>query len=256
MQTYGAQIRSVDPWAIFYLSQFGLRGDRCVRGGQPVLFPQFAEFGPIKKHGFARDMPWCICEDTQIKDLHRIKCSTEISELDFPEWSYGAVLILSVELRPGIISQKLSIKNTGKKSFSWSGGLHPYFLITNFSDAKLDGLEGEYYFDRYAPIAKHVQKTPLVWNDGVCEKLYDQSPPLSLWTGSNHLTLQTKGFDQWMVWNPGLEGAKRINDLPNEDWNKFVCIEPVCVDRPVFLEPGEVFEGAFEIGFFPNEFHS
>ena len=51
------------------------------------------------------------------------------------------------------------------------------------------------------------------------------------------------GFDQWMVWNPGASGAQALSDLPNEDWQKFVCIEPVRVDRPCVLQPGEVFEG-------------
>jgi D-hexose-6-phosphate mutarotase len=36
-----------------------------------------------------------------------------------------------------------------------------------------------------------------------------------------------------MMWNPGKEGAKNINDLLDEDWNKFLCIESVVKDLPV-----------------------
>lgn len=249
IQAHGAQIRKLEPWSIFYLSPLGRQPDRCVRGGQPVLFPQFAESGPLKKHGFVRDLVWRICEDTQSEEQHSVVYATEVSAKDFPEWPYEAALILSVEARPGCISQKLNIKNTGNATFSWTGGLHPYFLIGNYREASLDGLEGVRYFDRYAPGVQYIQSGPVVWNEAPCEKLFDRAPELKLWTGTNCLTLQTEGFDQWMVWNPGLDGAKSITDLPDEDWNKFVCIEPVCVDRPVSLRQGEVFQGAFEIGF-------
>jgi glucose-6-phosphate 1-epimerase len=254
IQSHGAQIKYVDPWPIFYLSPIELPQELLVRGGQHILFPQFSQSGPLKKHGFVRDLKWRICEDTQINNLHRVVCSTEISEGDFLQWPYGACLILSIELRLGIMSQKLEIKNTGNKTFSWTGGLHPYFYISNFADARLDGLDSVNYFDRYAPNVQHVQCGPLGWNERACEKLFNRSLTLKLWTGSNHLTLQAKGFDQWMVWNPGLEGAKNIVDIPHEDWKKFICIEPVCVSRPVYLRPGEFFEGVFEINFDPKNF--
>jgi glucose-6-phosphate 1-epimerase len=70
---------------------------------------------------------------------------------------------------------------------------------------------------------------------------------LSLETPIHTLKLSMKGFDQWMVWNPGVTGASALKDLPNEDWRQFVCIEPVCVSRPRLLQPGEFFEGGLHI---------
>ncbi len=37
-------------------SQF--RAGAPIRGGVPVVFPQFASLGPLPQHGFARVMPW------------------------------------------------------------------------------------------------------------------------------------------------------------------------------------------------------
>jgi glucose-6-phosphate 1-epimerase len=49
-----------------------------------------------------------------------------------------------------------------------------------------------------------------------------------------------------MIWNPGEEGAKAIQDLPNDDWTKFICIEPI-ISKPKILEPGELFIGELQI---------
>lgn len=42
-----------------------------------------------------------------------------------------------------------------------------------------------------------------------------------------------------MVWNPGRAGASKISDLPDEDWDKFICIEPIVLAKPILLEPGK-----------------
>src|SRR6516225_9990491 len=37
----------------------------AIRGGVPVIFPQFAGEGPLPKHGFARSLPWALASVTQ-----------------------------------------------------------------------------------------------------------------------------------------------------------------------------------------------
>ena len=56
---YGAQVTSavVGGREILYLSSHSIQSGP-ERGGTPVLFPQFASNGPIKKHGFARQLAW------------------------------------------------------------------------------------------------------------------------------------------------------------------------------------------------------
>jgi len=54
-----------------------------------------------------------------------------------------------------------------------------------------------------------------------------------------------------MIWNPGEEGTKSINDLPNDEWSKFICIEPIII-KPKILEPGELYIGELQITLIKN----
>jgi len=248
-QTFGAQVIQLDPASIFYVSEIDQNEGRCWRGGQPVIFPQFADRGPIKKHGFARDVFWNLVAEEIAPRRHRLILSVNINKCDFSDWPYEVNLILDVEYTSNLVSQSFEVRNTGREVISWTGGLHPYFSVIDITSASVKGLIGISYKDRYGSGEKVFGEEAMLFDKQPCEKLFNKSPDLQLQTGSRLISLKTSGFDQWMVWNPGQDGAKEISDLPDEDWKKFVCIEPVCVDRPVVLKPGEVFNGMFQIGF-------
>ena len=42
-----------------------------------------------------------------------------------------------------------------------------------------------------------------------------------------------------MIWNPSKDGAKKLEDLPDEDWSKFLSIKPVVISNPIVLKPHE-----------------
>src|SRR5205823_1519128 len=43
---------------LFLSTRSEFSSGRAIRGGVPVIFPQFASEGPLPKHGFARNLPW------------------------------------------------------------------------------------------------------------------------------------------------------------------------------------------------------
>lgn len=248
-QKRGGQVIQFFPASIFYESPLCFCQSVALRGGQPVLFPQFADRGALKKHGFARDVAWELVSDVREFTRHRVILMREFVAGEFVNWPHEARLALDIECSSDIVKQTLIVENIGKNSFTWTGGVHPYFAVHDLMTAKLYGLMGASYTDRYAPERPLSGEDVLRWSEAPCEKLFNVAPGLILDTGSCKIKLETSGFDQWMVWNPGKEGAKALEDLPDADWNKFVCVEPVCVDRPVLLKPGEKFVGKFNISF-------
>lgn len=228
---------------LFYQSLVPSGLGRSSRGGVPVIFPQFADHGLLRKHGFARDLQWTTTLQQQTALHHRIHNLLEVTSADLPEWAHSVRLELKTSLSAGKFNQSLEIINTGNTSFSWTGGLHPYFLINDLLKIRLIGLEGARYKDRYSHGESFWCENQTQWTEAPCEILFEKSPNLKLHTGLKTLWISTSGFSQWMIWNPGLVASRILPDMEDDDWRRFICIEPVCVDNPIKLNPGESFLG-------------
>jgi glucose-6-phosphate 1-epimerase len=246
----GAQIlqaRFADGFEPFYCSPLTAQFQSPARGGVPVLFPQFAEYGPLIKHGFARTLDWTLLEHGADATRERLHEVLEIAQGDHPGWPHAARLELEVLALAQRLEFTFTVLNTGTSEFSFTGGLHPYFAVDDLLAAQVMGLQGLDVSDRYQPEFKRQDAPVLQFTDAVIERLVDGCPAVKLVCGGRTLTLTATGFDQWMVWNPGREGAVALKDLPDEDWRKFICIEPVRVSRPVVLRAGEKFVGSFAV---------
>jgi glucose-6-phosphate 1-epimerase len=252
--TLGAQVLEATATAVgnlFYRSALNVLPGKIPRGGVPVIFPQFAEYGDLGKHGFARNMQWQnTLADSQDKGsaLGRTRHTLTINDWDISLWPYHAQIILDTELTSEHFEQTLTVINLGNQEFSWTGGLHPYFFTMDIRSCTLTGLSGVGYHDRYSDQPRLKGSHQLVWCEAPCEKLFAEAPPLQLQANGRILDLSCTGFDQWMIWNPGKEGGRELDDMADDDWQRFVCIEPVCVERPVRLPPGETFTGSLRLG--------
>jgi D-hexose-6-phosphate mutarotase len=67
----GAQVlsASISDHELLYFSPLS-QVNRPARGGVPVIFPQFAEHGPLIKHGFARNLLWNFVDERCLPDSY------------------------------------------------------------------------------------------------------------------------------------------------------------------------------------------
>lgn len=117
----GAQLlgaRSIGGQQLLYRSPYDAEQGKPVRGGMPVLFPQFANLGPLTKHGFARNRPWQLMDERLGKDASSITYLLDINADKDSNWSYQARLQLQVDLRRHDMAMRLTVENTGNQSFS------------------------------------------------------------------------------------------------------------------------------------------
>lgn len=249
-QSLGAQTLTIgvdNASTLLFLSPLSTDSPTPARGGVPVLFPQFADNGPLSKHGFARNLPWVLIHEAATSKEHVVNYELSIHPHTHPQWPHHAHLRLTTVVSAQAARWVLEVTNTGDTTFEWTGGLHPYWYTPDMTLANLHDLQGVAAQDRYMPKV-HLQSEPVLhWNGQAFERLYDTSSPVELDTGEHRLRLSMTGFDQWMVWNPGIDGARQMADLPDDDWRRFVCVEPVVVSRPVAMRPEEAFLGTLSV---------
>ncbi len=212
--------------------------DNPIRGGIPLMFPQFGDSGPLRKHGFVRDLQWNLVNETEDADSKNLSYLLDIKATDFPEWPFDASLKFDICLSLQMLSIGLSVQNTGAQAFTFTGGFHPYFAISSRKDIQVNGLDGLPFRDSFPGDNAYELNA-----DGLVERQYMGNAEIRFYNGSNWLKITASGFDSWMVWNPGRAGASKISDLPDEDWDRFICIEPIVLAEPKTLLPGNAFKG-------------
>ena len=52
-----------------------------------------------------------------------------------------------------------------------------------------------------------------------------------------------------VVWNPW---EKKVSDLGVEDYKRFVAVEPVAVEKPIKLKPGQEWKGVLQVSVVPS----
>ena len=228
---------------ILYLSPLvSLYPDNPIRGGIPLMFPQFGDSGPLRKHGFVRDLQWTLVDDNEDALGKVISYVLDIKATDSPDWPFDASLQMDAQIGLDFFTIALSIVNKGDQAFTFTGGFHPYFAISSRKDIQVNGMEALPFRDSFPGNDAYVLNA-----DGLVERQYMGNAEIQFYNGSNWLKITSSGFDSWMVWNPGRDGATKISDLPDEDWDKFMCIEPIVLSKPIFLEPGKTFNAQLTV---------
>ena len=245
---HGAQVlswRPADGRERLFLSERAVfDGHAAIRGGIPVIFPQFGERGALPKHGFARTSAWHF---TGIEGNEAVFALA--GDGGDPAWPHPFRACLRIALAATTLTVVLEIANTGDAPFAFTAALHTYLRVDDIAHAAIEGLQGCDFEDSANGGTLHRQHDYEVAFNGETDRIYnDVVAPLALVDGAHRLDIEQDGFGDAIVWNPGDHLAARIGDLAPGDWSRFVCIEAGQVLQPVVLEAGEVWRGSQKLG--------
>src|SRR5512144_1310114 len=116
----------------------------AVRGGVPVIFPQFADRGPLPKHGLARDRAWEIDTGSVGAPVARIAARLRDDAATRAIWPHRFTLTLVAEAAGRDLTLTLTVRNDaplGGDPFTLTAALHAYFAV-HADAAYLTGLAG------------------------------------------------------------------------------------------------------------------
>lgn len=212
----------------------------AIRGGVPVIFPQFAGEGPLPKHGFARTMRWSR-QGADGLGQNSATASLVLRDNDHSRalWPQAFSALLEVRVSGDALEIRFSVRNTGEKAFQFTTALHTYLRVDDLAEVDLLGLQGLRYRDSAAGGVERREEGSALRFDGEVDRIYFDAPPrLLLRDGQRALEVRQRGFADTVVWNPGAAKAAALADLPPGDYRRFVCVEAACVGTPIQLAPG------------------
>jgi glucose-6-phosphate 1-epimerase len=227
-------------------------GSTAIRGGVPICFPQFNQRGNLPKHGFVRNLPW-----------HWIEISANAPEQVFELqandttrgiWPFNFRTLLTVDLQVHQLKMTLRVENLGEKTMTFTGALHSYLAVSAIDQVNLLGQARQPEWD--AVQDTHQTCSGQLHFNSEFDRVYDvtsiepaqnqsvqAAPAWLLQDGSQSLKIsQSAAWGQSVVWNPGALKAAQLNDMPDGDYQKMLCVEAACVNQPIEVPPHQAWE--------------
>uniref|UniRef100_M8CE96 glucose-6-phosphate 1-epimerase n=1 Tax=Aegilops tauschii TaxID=37682 RepID=M8CE96_AEGTA len=230
---HGEELLFVSNKAIF-------KPPKAIRGGIPICFPQFSNFGQLEAHGFARNKIWSVDTDpppfpVPISSRAYIDLILKPTDEDLKIWPHSFEYRLRVALGPGgdlMLTSRIRNTNADGKPFSFTFAYHTYFSISDISEIRVEGLETLDYLDNLQDRARFTE----------------QGDAIVFESESFFLVI--------VVWNPWDKKAKAMADFGDDEYKRMVCVEAAAIEKAITLKPGEEWTGKLELSAVPSSYYS
>jgi len=229
---------------LFLSERSEFRAGSAIRGGIPVIFPQFAAEGPLPRHGFARTSEWTL--DSVSSD--RGDAVATLSLRDTPEtraiWNHAFLATLGVRVGGDQLAVTLTVENRGRTPLAFTAALHSYLRVYDAHDATIVGLRGTRHRESGAPGTLVREPGNALRVDGEVDRVYVSVPrTLTLWEPERSLEIGFDGFPDAVIWNPGADKAAALADMEAGGERRMLCVEAAAVQQPVTVAAGARWSG-------------
>ncbi|RRQ24051.1 D-hexose-6-phosphate mutarotase [Guyparkeria sp. SCN-R1] len=243
---FGATVldyRDSDGNEVLWLSPSSrLDGSRPVRGGIPVCWPWFGAHpsdSSLGAHGFVRHMTWQVERLSHDEDQALAVFTISDDETTRRIWPHAFNLTLTVILDDRL-HLELTAENRSDQEWALSEALHSYFRVEDARGIRVDGLKGLTYWDKQEGGTRGIQSDPLQIHPPI-DRVYFQHLGEAVINGPRRrIHIEKTGSASTVVWNPGPDGARSFDDIPDEAWCEMLCVETGnAIDNRYPLRPGE-----------------
>ncbi|KAG9412226.1 hypothetical protein AC1031_015161 [Aphanomyces cochlioides] len=262
---YGATVTSFipstgEPDVLFVSKKALLDGSKPIRGGIPLVFPQFgAGLVPSKlpSHGFARTSTWTLVDSEDFVDSASATFALSTTKNQLADWPHAVRLLYVVTLSPKHLTTALQITNTDTESWGCQALLHTYLHVTDATPSltqeelphvSVAGLQGLEYNDKVRK-DNFVESRSALTISSETDSVYKDTPErLNVQLGSaRSVRVEKRAYllgrgpvkSDAVVWNPWSEKAHGLNDFADDEYPKMLCVEPGVVTRVQPIEPSE-----------------
>jgi len=219
-----------------------------IRGGIPVVWPQFANLGGLPQHGFARKTEWQIAETTDSSDEpSSVRLVLTDDHRTRELWPYHFRTELTVTIDEKSLQVKLDAFNTGDEPFSFTAALHTYLAVADIRETAIRGFTGKWYLDKTQGGNETKDEAKKLVISDETDRVYLKAPKkveVEDRGNNRRIEIRAAGFKDAVVWNPWAEKVTGFIGLDTEDYMRMVCVEAAQIGSPVELKPGVSWSGS------------
>lgn len=211
-----------------------------IRGGIPICWPWFSRHenrDDFPSHGIARTAFWTLRNVSHEDEFTRVEMSLSTDGTD-PRWPFLSSARISFTIGAHL-SVALTTQNQGEIPFDFGDALHCYFQLGEAKQTNVTGLAGADYVFSLSDDEVKVQSEPIIIDQAI-DRIFQTSESSTIVDRDNQraIVVSKSGSSNTVVWNPGEAGARKMTDLADEEYQRFVCVEPANT-YPMTLSAGE-----------------
>jgi len=233
---------------IFVSSLSKYDNKKAIRGGIPIVFPQFGpwELGP--QHGFARISRWTLSQAPTITSSNDVICTLTLEDTEETRkmWNHKFRLSYTITLKEDSVETGFKVENTGAEEFTFTCLLHTYFKVDDVTKVSISGLKGCDYTDKVKNAqGEDMRDEVLVLEnvDSVYEATADEHV-VSNTRGGRSIKISKVNLPDTVVWNPWKEKAAAMADFGDDEYPNMLCVEAGQVVRPCKLAGGATYQAS------------
>lgn len=218
---------------------------QAIRGGVPVIFPQFEQRGPdvsLPRHGLARTRTWQLDETRQERDHAQATLVLNDDDSTRSPWPHAFHLELTISISGDRLDMELHVENPGPSTWPFSAALHTYLAVSDLTTVRLQGVDGCRFIDNTLG-GEAIEDHPEKRFHGEIDRIYAHATNLLLRDGPRRLAIESDNLPDAVIWNPGPDKCAVMKDMPADGWQSMLCVEAARVLEPVTLGPDESWTG-------------
>jgi glucose-6-phosphate 1-epimerase len=238
-----------------FLSKTGIiEPGKAIRGGIPLCWPWFGmhpENSTLPPHGFFRVLEWGVLDASLDPSAPSITLSLHDSEKSKTWWPHGFSALCRITLKDQL---EIGISITNESAVAWdlSGAFHPYFRVSDLRNSLIHSFPCETSKDLMSTDTAEMKRA---WSGdigfaGETNRVYSRTGPIRLEDPGESRIVTVCGYslESVGIWTPWRMKCAVAPDLDENDYTKFLCIEPGMIPPRIRrLKPGEILEAGISI---------
>ncbi|KAF4044967.1 Aldose 1-epimerase [Phytophthora infestans] len=245
---FGAHVKSFrstfdpDLDILFMSNQSHLDGVNPIRGGIPVVFPNFGSATGFPSHGFARITNWTLSGVEIAADQTKpsvARFAMKANDATRKMWPVDFELEYEVKLYSAQLETALHVHNTFTQPIDFHALLHNYIYSTMCATmvSKTNKTETRDAFGFTAQTDSVYKDVPKKVRAEMRGANFDYTIEVEKEGSINATPTKT----DVVIWNPWADRAKTMDDFSDEEYINMVAIEPGRVSEKQVLPAGQTY---------------